>query len=230
MMSRKGLVVYGATAGAAILIAAFMLDAARKKAAPQQHSSSGRVAQNSAVEHELRSARTELAALRRVVQRLESRSDHVERSLTDLKESDVQNSGNVETEVQAEPVKDEVVPERPSGLEAHFRFADGYRAYATSEPRDSEWARGKETELQRFFVSGGGMQGYSLTSVECKTTICALELLNESAPDPAAEPESVRQYMGRVPFTGQSYWAPSEHGLLVVLSREGKELPTPASL
>lgn len=175
---------------------------------------------------EFSDSRRELSQLRRAVQRIEARSSIIERDLADLAARD--------STTPVEPVEpDEIVsatqPEPQSRFEEHFRYVDGYRAYVAGEPRDHAWAREKEAELKTFFEAGG-FHSYSLQSFECRSTVCQIELRSDGAPNPADDPGSVRQYLGRRPFSSQSYWAPTEDGVVVVMSRDGYELPSPTSL
>lgn len=223
-MKSKAYAVIGVGAVVAVSLS-FVISAATTQRAPDvAQGARGGAAQNSGAAKGLASARREIAELRQAVKQLEGRSVGVEHSLAELASNSVQDADMVELEAEAE-----AIPEPASGLEAHFRYADGYRAYVVNERRDPVWANEKETELQTFF-DAEGFEGYSLAFLECKATICAVELQNEGAPDPTADLESVRQYLGRAPFGSQSYWAPSERGLLVILSRDGHELPNPTSL
>lgn len=211
---------------AAVLMVAFWIGRTPKDAAVPTAVERAPASRNDRAPREFSDSRREVSQLRRAVQQIEVRSSAIERGLAELAARDSKTT--TEPVEQAEFVP-ETNPEPKNKFEEHFRYADGYRAYVVGEPRDSAWASEKEAELKTFFEAEG-FKGYSLQSFECKSTVCQVELRSDGAPDPANDPGSVRQYLGRRPFSSQSYWAPTEDGLVVVMSRDGYELPNPTSL
>lgn len=103
--------------------------------------------------------------------------------------------------------------------QAQFELIDGT---LLAEESDSDWASSANLTLHEAFQSED-MKGLALVGVECRTTICRLELsLDNASPE-----ESFHHLVHLTPWQGQKFFRINEEKgeAMVYLAREGHSLP-----
>ena len=92
-----------------------------------------------------------------------------------------------------------------------------------AETIDSQWANGAQLAVAEVFQDGE-IPGVQLTNIECRTTLCRLELFLDGSMSPEA---SFRNLVHIAPWPGQSLVNTVEEGGVaeVYLAREGYSLP-----
>lgn len=92
----------------------------------------------------------------------------------------------------------------------------------STEEKDPDWSLQAQSQLEQM-LQKEELKGFSLTSAECKSSMCRLEV----RADPNAPAENTLRYLNlSLPWSGQSFSQIKNDGTTIMyLAREGHQLP-----